>query len=114
MSLMIMKRAISETFRGDVSEKATAKEFLIEIEKRFVKNDKVETNTILSNLISMRYKGKRNIREYILEMSHLTSKLKALKSELSKDLLVYLVLSLFLHNSVNLRSVITVKRINGL
>nr|KYP46851.1 hypothetical protein KK1_031554 [Cajanus cajan] len=36
--------------------------------------------------------GKGNIREYIMEMSHIASKLKALKLELSEDLLVHLVL----------------------
>ena len=40
----------------------------------------------------MRYKGKGKIREYIMEMSHLASKLKTLKLELSEDLLVHLVL----------------------
>nr|KYP72368.1 hypothetical protein KK1_004956 [Cajanus cajan] len=40
----------------------------------------------------MRYKGKGNIREYIMEMSNLASKLKALKLELSDDLLMHLVL----------------------
>jgi len=40
----------------------------------------------------MRYKGKENIREYIIEMSHLASKLKALKLELFEDLLVHLIL----------------------
>lgn len=40
----------------------------------------------------MKYKGKGNIREYIMEMSHLTSKLKSLKLELSEDMLVHLVL----------------------
>ncbi|KAM6561585.1 hypothetical protein CsatA_030824 [Cannabis sativa] len=40
----------------------------------------------------MKFKGKENIREYIMEMSHLASKLKALKLELSDDLLVHLVL----------------------
>ena len=93
MSLMIMKRGIPETFRGDVSEKViTASEFLKEIEKRFVKNDKAETSTLLTNLITMKYKGKTSIREYILEMSNIASKLKALKLELSEDLLVHLVL----------------------
>ena len=93
LSLMIMQRGISETFGGDLSEKVTtAKEFLREIEKRFVKNDKAEISTHLANLISMKFKGKTNIREYILEMSNLASKLKALKLELSEDLLVHLVL----------------------
>ena len=93
MCMMIMKKAIPEAFRGTISEKiTTAKEFLADIEKRFVKNEKAEIGTILTNLISMRYKGKGNIREYIMEMSHLASKLKALKLDLSEDLLVYLVL----------------------
>ena len=40
----------------------------------------------------MRYKGNGNIREYIMEMSHLASKLQAHKLDLSEDLLVHLVL----------------------
>ena len=93
MCKMIMKKAIPETFRGTMSEKITmAKDLLTDIEKRFVKNKKAKINTLLTSLISMRYKGKGNIREYVLEMSHLTSKLKALKLELSEDLLVHLVL----------------------
>ncbi|KAL5767714.1 hypothetical protein ACOSQ2_014497 [Xanthoceras sorbifolium] len=42
----------------------------------------------------MKYKGKWNIREQIIEMSHITSKLKTLKLELSDNLLVHLVLIL--------------------
>ena len=40
----------------------------------------------------MRYKGKENIREYIMKMSNLVTKLKALKLELSEYILVHLVL----------------------
>ncbi|XP_042404933.1 uncharacterized protein LOC121995193 [Zingiber officinale] len=93
MSLMIIKRGIPEAFRGAVSNSVTkAKEYLDEIEKRFAKSDKAETSTILKSLISMKYKGKGNIREYIMEMSHLASKLKVLNVELSDDMLVHLVL----------------------
>ena len=93
MSLMIMKRAIPEAFRGTMSEQiTTAKGFPEDIEKMFAKNEKAETSTLLEKLISMRYLGKGNIREYIREMSHIASKLKALKLELFEDLLVYLVL----------------------
>ena len=46
----------------------------------------------MRKLVSMRYKDKGNIREYIMEMSHLASKLKALKLELSEDLLVHFIL----------------------
>ena len=93
MCLMSIKKAIPEAFRGTISEKIkTAKEFLEEIKNRFAKNEKSETSTLLENFISMRYKGNGNIREYIMEMSHLASKLRAHKLDLSEDLLVHLVL----------------------
>ena len=59
MSLMIMKRVISEAFRRTMSEQiTTAKGFLEDIEKRFAKNEKAKTSTLLAKLISMRYVGK--------------------------------------------------------
>ena len=41
----------------------------------------------------MKYKGKGNIRKYIMEMSHLASRLKALGLDLSDDLVAHLVLN---------------------
>ncbi|XP_015956627.2 uncharacterized protein LOC107480946 [Arachis duranensis] len=92
MSIMIMKRSIPEAFRGSITEDKNAKQFLKGVEKFFTKNEKVEASSLLSKLVSMRYKGKGNIREYIMEMSHLASKLKALKLELFKDLFVHFIL----------------------
>lgn len=66
--------------------------FFEDLEKKFAKNEKAETSIFLANLISMRYKGKGNIREYIMKIFSIASKLKALKLGLSKDLLVHLVL----------------------
>ena len=72
MCLMIIKKAILEAFRGTISKTIKiTKEFLEEIKNRFSNNEKSETSTLLENLISMRYKGNGNIREYIMEMSHL-------------------------------------------
>ena len=98
MCLMIVKKAILEAFKGIISEMIkTAKEFLEKIKNRFSKNKKSETSTLLANLISMRYKGNGNIREYIMEMemSHLASKLRAHKLDLFEDFLVHLVLISF-------------------
>ncbi|XP_047342753.1 uncharacterized protein LOC124946230 [Impatiens glandulifera] len=93
MCLMIIKRGIPEAFRGVVSEDITnAKEFLTEIEKRFVRNDKEKIGAILACLVTLKYKGNGNIREHILEMSHIVSRLKTLKLDLSEDLLVHLIL----------------------
>ncbi|KAF8394159.1 hypothetical protein HHK36_020365 [Tetracentron sinense] len=91
MCLMIMKRSISEAFRGSITESKSAKKFLEEIQQYFAKNEKSEASNLLAKLVAMKYKGKGNIREYIMEMSHLASKLKSLKLELSEDLLVHLV-----------------------
>ncbi|CAH9098963.1 unnamed protein product [Cuscuta epithymum] len=92
MCLMIVKRTIPEAFRGSITEGENAKRFLMEIERLFAKNEKAETSSHLAKLVSMRYSGKGNIREYIMEMSNLASKLKELKLELPEDLLVHLVL----------------------
>ena len=93
ISLMIMKHAIPEAFRGSMTdEAATAKGFLADLEKRFAKSKKTEASTLLAKLISMKYKGTGNIREYILEMHNIVSKLSALKLQISEDLLVHLVL----------------------
>jgi len=89
---MIIKRSIPKAFRSSISEGENAKKFIDEIEQYFAKNEKAETSNLLAKLISMKYKGKSNIREYIMEMSNLASKLKALKLELGEDLLVHLVL----------------------
>ncbi|KAH9782842.1 hypothetical protein KPL71_009093 [Citrus sinensis] len=88
-----MKRGVPKVFRSAITDEVTsASEFLTKIQKRFTKNDKAETSTHLASLISMKYKGKGNVREYIMEMSHLASKFKALGLDLSDDLVVHLVL----------------------
>ncbi|KAL6345346.1 hypothetical protein AAG906_015829 [Vitis piasezkii] len=79
MSLMIMKHSILDTIRGAMPEEEKAKSFLSQIANRFVGSKKVETSTILSKL-------------YFMEMSNLVARLKALKLELSYDILVHLVL----------------------
>lgn len=95
MSFMTINHNIQEEFVGVASEVITnAKDFLAKIEKCFTKHDKVETSTILQSLIFMKYNGKGNVREYVMEMPHLASKLKPLKFELSDDMYVHLVLIL--------------------
>ena len=93
MSLMIMKRSILEVFWGAISESIlSAKLYLKDIEDRFVKSEKGEIGTLLTKLVSMKYKEKGNIREYIMKMSNVVSKLRALKMEISDDLLMDLAL----------------------
>lgn len=89
---MMIKRSIPKMIRGSIGESESAKKCLEIVEQLFAQNDKAETSSALSKLISMVYKGKWNIREYIMEMSNLASKFKELKLELPEDLIVHLVL----------------------
>ncbi|XP_068663009.1 uncharacterized protein [Aristolochia californica] len=79
MCLMIMKHSIPEAFWGSMIESKSAKKFLEEIEQYFATNEKSEASSLLAKLVSMKYKGKWNIKEYIREMSHIASKLKVIK-----------------------------------
>ncbi|XP_017438347.1 uncharacterized protein LOC108344414 [Vigna angularis] len=67
MCLMFIKRDIPEVYRGTVYEEITsAKDFLAEIEKRFVKSEKVEASELLQSLASM-----RKLREHKLGLGKL-------------------------------------------
>ncbi|XP_009123504.1 uncharacterized protein LOC103848338 [Brassica rapa] len=81
------------SLQGLVSDEVVlAKDYLVDLEKSFAKNNKDETIMLLADLVSMRYQGTDSIREYILKMSNTTSNLKALGLSLADDVLVCLVL----------------------
>ncbi|RVW13581.1 Retrovirus-related Pol polyprotein from transposon TNT 1-94 [Vitis vinifera] len=71
MSLMIMKHSIPEAIRGAIPEETQAKAFLDQIANRFAANEKVETSTILTKLVSMRVVG-RHTRALGLDLSAYT------------------------------------------
>ena len=92
MCLIVMKHTIPIIIRGAIPDKISAKSFLSKVADQFTKSDKVEVSTQLSKLVNMHYNGKENIKEYIMEMSKLVLKLKALKLELSEEILVHFIL----------------------
>ncbi|RDX73104.1 hypothetical protein CR513_47333, partial [Mucuna pruriens] len=79
-----MKRLILEAFWDSISKSQSARKFFEEIDKFFAKNEKVNMINLLVKLISM--------KEYIIDISNLASKLKLLKLELGEDMLVHLIL----------------------
>ncbi|XP_078150608.1 uncharacterized protein LOC144545928 [Carex rostrata] len=93
LCLRVMQKTIPESFRGPVSDSTLAKDYLKELEQRFVRNEKVEIGILLNKLCTMKYNGKSNVREHILEMMHTASKLKGHKLDISDDMLVYLTLN---------------------
>lgn len=91
--MIIIKHNILDVFRGVIYENFTSvKDFPIENEKRFVKNEKEETSVLLQSLISMKYQGKTHVKEYIIGILNIALKLKALKLEMLEQLLIHLVL----------------------
>jgi len=113
MSLMVMNRTIPMTIKGVIPDKVNAKSFLTKVADWFNKSDKVEANTHINKLINMRYNGKGNIREYIMKMSNLVSKLKALKLKLSKEILVHFILISFSSQYNLLKIIIMLKGKSG-
>lgn len=92
MSLNIMKLSVIEPIKGSIFDKENVKIFLNQLADHFNSNEKVETRTLLSKLVSKQYIGKGSIREYIMEISNLATILKELNLEASKSMLVHFVL----------------------
>lgn len=59
----------------------------------FMKNEKAEICILLNKFCTVRYNDKCNVKERILKMSHIASKLKAHKLDILDDMLVYLALN---------------------
>ncbi|XP_042065476.1 uncharacterized protein LOC121808988 [Salvia splendens] len=78
MSLMIMQHTIPKNSRGTVLKEATAKKFLEAIDMNFASNEKAEPTSLMHKLVTMRYNGRGEIREHIMEMSNTASKLTTL------------------------------------
>jgi gag-polypeptide of LTR copia-type len=91
--LKVMQMAIPESFRGLISIFTLVLDYLKKLEQRFIRNEKAEIGIMLNKLCTMKYNGTSNVREHILKMMNITSKLKTRKLNISEDMLVYLSLN---------------------
>jgi hypothetical protein len=74
-----MQKTIPESFRGPIFASTLALDYLKELEQMFVMNEKAEIDIMLNKLCIMKYNGRNNVREHILEMMNTASKMKAHK-----------------------------------
>lgn len=88
----MMKLTMLKSKRGFIFEDKNVNAFLKEIVDYYAVNEKVETNSTLSKLVLMRYNEKGSIHEHILEMSNLVTRLRALKLQMSNDVLMHMIL----------------------
>ncbi|KAG7949575.1 hypothetical protein I3843_13G069700 [Carya illinoinensis] len=76
LCLKIIKRSISDSIMGAIPDS----------------DNKAETRDLMDRLMSMKYDGSSEVREYIMKMIHISSKLEALKTPIAETFLVYHVL----------------------
>jgi capsule polysaccharide export protein KpsC/LpsZ len=90
---MVIKSSIKEAIRGGISDCETVKEHLKKVESQFTGSLKTYTSTIIKKLVTEKYSFDSGVRENILKMSNMASKLKKMDMGLKDGFLVHLVLS---------------------
>jgi hypothetical protein len=88
--LMMIESSIVEAIRGAIPESTTTIEYLRKVESQFTSSSKAYASTLIKRLVTEKYNG-GGIREHILRMSNMASKLKPMNMELPIEFLVHLV-----------------------
>jgi hypothetical protein len=94
--MAIIKNTIENTIAGSIKEFTFVGEFLEKIKSQFTGSSKVYATKLLKQLVTKNYTGgAHGIREHILWMSNMASKLKPMDAdlELKPALLVHLVMA---------------------
>jgi hypothetical protein len=91
--LMVIKSSIMEAIRGAIPNCETAKEYLKKVESQFTGSSKTHASTIIKRLVIKKYSFGSGVREHILKMSNMSSKLKPMDMGLKDEFLVHLVMS---------------------
>ena len=87
---MVTKSTISDAIRGSILDCDTATEYLKKVERQFTGSSKAYASTLIKKLFNEKYTG-GGIREHILKMSNMASKLKLMNLGLNDEFLIYLV-----------------------
>ncbi|XP_071714297.1 uncharacterized protein [Rutidosis leptorrhynchoides] len=105
MSLMIMKNSITPAIRGAIPDSENAKEFLASVEEQFKGSSKSHASTLILKMLSTKYDGVSGVREHIMMMNDMVSKLKGMDMEISEGFLVHFIMtslpSQFAHFKIN-------------
>ncbi|XP_071713950.1 uncharacterized protein [Rutidosis leptorrhynchoides] len=93
MSLMIMKNSISPAIRGAIPDSENAKEFLEFVEEQFKGSSKSHASTLILKMLTTKYDGVSGVREHIMMMNDMASKLKGMDMEISEGFLVHFIMT---------------------
>lgn len=83
---MLTQYHTSQSIRISIPSSDKVKAYLNKIDQRFVCSDKALARTLTNRLSSMTFDKYRTMREHIMEMRDISSKLKFLKVDMSANL----------------------------
>ncbi|GAV84290.1 UBN2_2 domain-containing protein [Cephalotus follicularis] len=93
MSLMIMKSSISVAIRGAIPDSNDAKTYLASVEEQFKGSSKARASTLMMKMLTTRYDGTSGVREHIMMMNDMASKLKDMEMEIYDGFLVHFIMT---------------------
>ncbi|GAV68556.1 UBN2_2 domain-containing protein, partial [Cephalotus follicularis] len=93
ISLMIMKSSISVAIRGAIPDSNDAKTYLASVEEQFKGSSKAHASTLIMKMLTTRYDGTSGVREHIMMMNDMVSKLKGTEMAISEGFLVHFIIT---------------------
>ena len=87
---MVAKSTISDAIRGSIPDYDTATEYLKKVKSQSTGSSKAYASTFIHKLFNEKYSS-GGIREHILKMSNMASKLKPMDLGLKDEFLIHLV-----------------------
>jgi hypothetical protein len=88
--LMVIKERISEGIQGAIPECETAVEYLEKVETQFTGSSKAYASSLIKRLVSEKYTG-GGVRDHILRMSNIATRLKPFDLAIKDGFLIYLI-----------------------
>jgi molybdopterin converting factor small subunit len=88
--LMVIEERISEGIQGVIPECETVVEYIEKVESQFTGSSKAYFSSLIKRLVSEKYTG-GGVRDHILRMSNVASRLKPLDLAIKDGFLIYLI-----------------------
>jgi hypothetical protein len=87
---MVANATIADPVRGSIPDCDTATKYLEKVKNQFTGSSKATTRTLIKKLVNEKYSS-GGIKEHILKMSTITSKLKPMDMGLKDEFLIHLI-----------------------
>ena len=89
--MAVIKNTIEPVIVGSIPECDIVTEYLDRIKSQFTGSSKTYATQLIKQLVTERYSKNGGIREHILRMSNLASKLKPMNLAFKKEFLIHLI-----------------------